>query len=184
MRDPTTKTDTTKWLIEVTVQYLCQRELLETCEAINRNSAISDNSDFAFRVKFAREIMRLGLRPPARKRGRPPQQRDRHLQIAGAVAMLVKDYDLDPTRSHFLRWRGDPSACSIVTAALKQAGEYLDDYLGGYWGKPLKERAVEEIWDKYHLLPEIFHQGATDYARTHRDRVEDQRRHLDAKRPG
>jgi hypothetical protein len=180
MRDPTTTKDTTKWLIEVTVQYLCERDLLETCE-VTRDA----NVDVAFGIKFAREIMRLGLRPPARrKRGRPPQQRDRHLQIAGAVQMLVKDYDLEPTRSHFLRWRSDPSACSIVTAALERAGEILDDYLGGYWGKPLKERAVEDIWNDYQLLPEIFHQGATDYARTHRDRVEDQRRHLDAKRPG
>ena len=56
--------------------------------------------DFAFSVKFARETKRLGLRPPARKRGRPPQRRDRHLQIAGAVAMLVEDYGLEPTRSH------------------------------------------------------------------------------------
>jgi hypothetical protein len=35
MRDPTTTTDTTKWLTEVTIQYLCERELLELNEAIN-----------------------------------------------------------------------------------------------------------------------------------------------------
>ena len=178
MRDPTTTTDTTKWLIEVTIQYLCQRDLLETCEAIDRNFAGGPTN--AEELSIARKIWKLGLRPPARKRGRPPQQRDRHLQIAGAVLMLVEDAGLKPTRSHFLRWRGDPSACSIVTAALEQAGEYLDDYLGGYWGKPLKERAVEDIWNQYRLSPLIFHQGATDYARTHKNRVDASRRHLDA----
>ena len=180
MRDPTTTIGTTKWLTEVTIQYLCQRELLELNEAINASFAISANVDYAFSVKFARETMRLGLRrPPARKRGRP-SKRELHLQIAGAVEMLVKDYGLKSTRSHFLRWRSDPSACSIVTAALKRAGEILDDYLGGYWGECLGERMVESIWNKYHSWPEIFHQGATDYARTHKDRVADQRRHLEA----
>ena len=122
-------------------------------------------------MAIARRILERGLRPPARKRGRPPQQRQRHLQIAGAVAMLVEDPGLKPTRSHALRWRRDPSACSIVTAALEQVGEYLDDYLGECWGEPLSERAVEDIWNQYRLSPLIIHQGATDYARNHRYRV-------------
>ena len=136
--------------------------------------------DFAFSVKFARETMRLGLRPPARKRGRPPQRRERHLQIAGAVAMLVEDDGLNPTRSHASRRRRDPSACSIVTAALEQMGEYMGDYLGEYRGERLSERTVEDIWNQYRLSPLIIHQGATDYARTHRYRVEARRRHLDS----
>jgi hypothetical protein len=180
MRDPTTTTDTTKWLTEVTIQYLCERELLELNEAINASFASSANFDFAFSVKFARETKRLGLRPPARKRGRPPQRRELHLQVAGAVAMLVEDYGLCPTRSHASRRRRDPSACSIVTAALEQKGKYMGDYLGEYRGERLSERMVEYIWNKYRLSPLIFHQGATDYARTHRDRVEARRRHLDS----
>ena len=136
MRDPTTTTDTTKWLIEVTIQYLCERELLETCEVTS-----DANLDFAFSVKFAREIMRLGLRPPARKRGRP-QRRQLHLQVAGAVAMLVEDYGLSPTRSHARPRRRNPSACSIVTAALEQKREYMGDYLGEYRSKCLGERMV------------------------------------------
>jgi hypothetical protein len=180
MRDPTTTTDTTKWLTEVTIQYLCERELLELNEAINASFAISANFDFAFSVKFTRETMRLGLRPPARKRGRPPQRRELHLQVAGAVAMLVEDYGLCPTRSHASRRRRNPSACSIVTAALDQKGKYMGDYLGEYRGERLGERMVEYIWNQYKLSPLIFHQGATDYARTHQDRVEARRRDLDS----
>src|SRR6266480_4169776 len=128
MRDPATTTDLgVKELTEIAIQYLCERELRELNDAINANFAISANFDFAFSVKFARETLRLGLRPPARKRGRPPQRRDRHVQIAGAVAMLVEDAGLHPTRSHASRRQDGPSACSIVTAALKQVGEYLGE---------------------------------------------------------
>ena len=48
----------------------------------------------------------------------------------------------------------------------------MGDYLGEYRGECLSERMVEYIWNQYRLSPLIFHQGATDYARTHRDRVE------------
>ena len=141
--------------------------MLELNRSDQRHFAISANFDFAFSVKFARETKRLGLRPPARKRGRPPQRRELHLQIAGAVAMLVEDYGLSPTRSHASRRRRDPSACSIVTAALEQKGEYMGDYLGEYRGEHRgSERMVEYIWNQYRLSPLIFHQGATDYART------------------
>ena len=71
------------------------------------------------------------------KRGRPPQRRNRHVQIADAIAMLVVDADLNPTRSHVERRLRTPSACSIVTAALAQLGEHLD------------ERTVEGIWDQH-----------------------------------
>ena len=71
------------------------------------------------------------------KRGRPPQRRDRHVQIADAVAMLVVDAGLNPTRSHVERRLRTPSACSIVTAALAQLGEHLG------------ERTVEGIWDQH-----------------------------------
>jgi hypothetical protein len=178
MRDPTTTTDTTKWLIDVTIQYLCQRELLETCEVIHASFAISDNFDFASSVKFAREIMRLGWRPPARRKRGRPSMHELHLQIAGAVAMLVEDYDRSPLRSRAKNWHHATSACSIVTAALEQKREYMGDYLGEYRSKCLGERMVESIWNKYRLSSQIFHQGATDYARTHRDRVEARRRDL------
>ena len=71
------------------------------------------------------------------KRGRPPQRRNRHVQIADAIAMLVVDADLNPTRSHVERRLRTPSACSIVTAALAQLGEHLG------------ERTVEGIWDQH-----------------------------------
>ena len=71
------------------------------------------------------------------KRGRPPQRRNRHVQIADAIAMLVVDADLNPTRSHVERRLRTPSACSIVTAALARLGEHLD------------ERTVEGIWDQH-----------------------------------
>jgi hypothetical protein len=165
MRDPTPAqlrsgaTDLViKELIEITIQYLCQRELLETCAAINANWL------------WVREPRPLGWRRPARGRGRP-QRRNRHLQIAGAVAMLVEDVGLKPTRSHASRRRRDPSACSIVAVALEQRHEYLGDYLGECRGERLSERTVEDIWNQYRLSPLIIHQGATDYARNHRYRI-------------
>jgi hypothetical protein len=165
MRDPTTTTDTTKWLIEVTIQYLCQRELLELNEALNRSFAIS-------RARFLRGPKTRGWRPPARRKRGRPSMHELHLQIAGAVAMLVEDYGRSPLRSRAKNWHHATSACSIVTAALEQKREYMGDYLGEYRSKCLGERMVESIWNKYRLSSQIFHQGATDYARTHKDRVE------------
>jgi hypothetical protein len=164
MRSPTTATDLViKELIEITIQYLCERELLELKDSINALFAIDAN--------FTWKPRPLGWRRPARKPGRPPQRRDRHLQIAGAVAMLVEDGGLKPTRSHASRRRRDPSACSIVAAALEQRHKYLGDYLGECRGEYLSERTVEDIWNQYRLSPLIIHQGARDYARTHRYRV-------------
>jgi hypothetical protein len=161
MRDPATDLDI-KELTELAIQYLCERELLELNEAINRNFAISRS--------FLKRPKPWGWRPPARKRGRPAQRRNLHLQIAGAIAMLVEDEGPRPTRSHASRRRRDPSACSIVTAALEQVD--LSDYLGGERrGKRLSERSVEEIWNQHRLSPQIFHQGATDFARNHRYRI-------------
>jgi hypothetical protein len=146
MRDPTTATDlVVQELTNIAFQYLCERDLRETCDAIDANFAACDY--------FAREPTPWGWRPPARKRGRPPQQRDRHLQIAGAVAMFVKDAGLHPTRSHYGRWRRSPSACSIVTAALEQMGERLD------------ERTVEGIWNRYRRSPLTSHPTVRDYIR-------------------
>ena len=85
--------------------------------------------------------------------------------------MLVEDVGLKPTRSHASRRRRDPSACSIVAAALEQRHEYLGDYLGECRGERLSERTVEDIWNQYRLSPLIIHQGATDYARNHRYRI-------------
>jgi len=96
MRDPTTTTDRVKEL--TAIQYLCQRELLELNDAINASWARQPTTaeELSIEMAIARRILERGLRPPARKRGRP-QQRDRHLQIAGAVAMLVEDEGLKPT---------------------------------------------------------------------------------------
>jgi hypothetical protein len=133
-----------KELTNIAFQYLCERDLQELKDSINALFAIDAN--------FTWKPRPLGWRRPARKRGRPPQRRDRHLQIAGAVAMLTEDVGLHPTRSHFGRRRG-PSACSIVTAALEQMGERLD------------ERTVEGIWDRYRQSPRISHPTVRDYIR-------------------
>ena len=164
MRNPTTEL-VVKELTELAIQYLCERELRELNEAINASFAISDS--------LLKRPRPWGWRPPARKRGRPPQRRELHLQIAGAVAMLVENGGLRPTRSHASRRRRDPSACSIVAAALEQKRKYMGDYLGEYRGERLSERTVEYIWNQYRLSrPLIIHQGATDYARNHRYRVD------------
>jgi hypothetical protein len=151
MRDPTTATDpVVKRLTNIAFQYLCERDLREAVDAINASFAICAN--FARKPWPWGKPRPWGWRPPARKRGRP-QQRERHLQITGAVAMLVEDYGLQPTRSHFgWRQRG-PSGCSIVAVALKQFGE------------PLDERTVEGIWDRFHQSPLINHPTVRDYIR-------------------
>jgi hypothetical protein len=142
MRDPTTAV--VKELTNIVFQYLCERDMRETCEAFDAAWARCEN--------FTWEDW--DWRPPARKRGRPSQRRDRHVQIAGAVAMLVEDAGLHPTRSHFgWRRRRGPSACSIVTAALEQLGEHLD------------ERTVEGIWNRYRRSPLISHLAVRDYIR-------------------
>jgi hypothetical protein len=153
MRDPTTTTDRiVKKLTNVAYQYLCEREWQELNDAL-------DASFDAIDANFTREPIPWDWRPPTRKRGRPPQRRDRHVQIAGAVEMLVEDTGLKPTRSHLARRQDDPSACSIVAAALDQLGEHL------------AERTVEGIWNRYHRSPLIIHRGARDYARNHQYRV-------------
>jgi len=146
MRSPVTATDlVVKKLTNIAYQYLCERDWQELNDAIDAAFARCEN--------FTREDWDWDWRPPARKRGRPSQRRDRHLQIAGAVAMLVEDVGLHPTRSHF-RWRlREPSACSIVTAALEQLDERLD------------ERTVEGIWNRYRRSPLISHLTVRDYIR-------------------
>jgi len=146
MRDPTTATDlVVKKLTNIAFQYLCERDLRETCESID--------ALFSSDVNFAGGPIPLDWRPPARRRGRPSQRRNLHVQIAGAVAMLVEDAGLRPTRSHSgWRQRG-PSACSIVTAALKRMGGHLD------------ERTVEGIWNRYRRSPQIIHLTVRDYIR-------------------
>ena len=135
--------------------------MLELNAAINAGFARQPRTaeELSIELSISRRIWELQLRPPARKRARPPQQRDRHIQIAGAVAMLVEDAGLKPTRSHLARRQDDPSACSIVAAALDQLGERL------------AERTVEDIWNRYRRSPLIIHRGARDYARNHRYRV-------------
>jgi hypothetical protein len=164
MRDPTVATDLViKELIEITIQYLCERDMRETCEAFDAAWARCEN--------YTWEDWDWDWRPPARKRGRPSQRRARHIQIAGAVAMLVEDAGLHPTRSHASRRRRDPSACSIVAAALEQLSGPTSTPASGERFVNLAERAIEDIWNQYRLSPLIIHQGATDYARNHRYRV-------------
>jgi hypothetical protein len=153
MGDPTTTTDLVKELTEIAYQYLCERELQELNDSINANFARQPTT--AEELSISRRIWELQLRPPARKRGRPPQQRDRHIQIAGAVAILVEEFGLHPTRSHFGRRRSGPSACSIVTAALDRLNEGLS------------ERTVEGIWHRYRRSPLISYPKARDYIRNH-----------------
>ena len=172
MREPATYL-VTRELTEIAIQYLCQREVEDLSDAIDAGFARQRPTtveELSVAISTSRKILELGLRPPApaRKRGRP-QHHERHLQIAGAVAMLVEDEGLAPTRSHCGRRRQSPSACSIVAAALAQVD--LSDYLGGERrGEHLSERTVEDIWNQYRLSPLIFHQGATDFARGHRYR--------------
>ena len=156
MRDPAVNLAACE-LTEIAIQYLCQRELLELSEAINANAAASDELLKTYvwpaDARAAEDrMLAFFARNRNRKRGRP-QKRDRHIQIVGAIALLVKDEGLDPTRSHCGRRHSGPSACSMITAALAQLGEHLD------------ERTVEGIWDRYRLSPLIIHQGATAFAR-------------------
>jgi hypothetical protein len=146
MRDPTTATDlVVKKLTNIAFQYLCERDLRETCEAID--------ALFSSDVNFTGGPIPLDWRPPARRRGRPSQRRNLHIQIAGAVAMFVEDAGLHPTRSHLGRRQRGPSVCSIVTAALERMGEHLD------------ERTVEGIWNRYRRSPLISHLAVTDWIR-------------------
>ena len=160
MRDPTTNLVDTG-LTEIAIQYLCERDWREMCDEIAANSAICES--------FIGEQMLCDCQLPARKRGRPTQRRDRHIQIAGAVAMLVEDFGLSPTRSHF-GWQRQraPSACSIVADALEQLGKRPT-------GAPtssehfviLDERTVEGIWNRYRQSLLISHQAARDYIRNY-----------------
>jgi hypothetical protein len=124
--------------VEVAYQYLCEHELQALNDSIN--------------ASFHGKPVPWGWRPPAKPRGRPPQQRDRNMQIAGAIAMLVKLAGLRPTRNHS-RAQHAPSACSIVKAALEGLSLNLD------------ERTVEGIWDQHHRSPSLVHPKAWAYIR-------------------
>jgi hypothetical protein len=143
MRDPATDL-TDKELTNIAYQYLCERDLQETCEAINANFTAMNARLAAMNFNFDLINAHWNWRPPARKRGRPPQRRERHIQIAGAVAMLVEMTGLHPTRSHYGKHSGN-SACSIVMAALEQLNERLG------------ERTVEGIWDRHRRSPQLNH---------------------------
>lgn len=154
MRDPTINLVTTE-LTNIVFQYLCERNSQEINEAINASSAASDEllKTYVW-PKDAREAEDRRLVYYARKRNHKrgrPQKRDRHIQIAGAIALLVENAGLKPLRSHLGRRRGGPSACSIVAAALAQLGEHQS------------ERNVEYIWAQYRQSPRIRHQGSEDY---------------------
>jgi hypothetical protein len=153
MRDPATNL-VVKELTNIAYQYLCEREFQELNDAINASPAMRPITaeELLRELAISRRISKLGLRPSARKRGRPPQQRERHVQIAGAVAMLV-EFGLKPTRSHMGRLPSGSSACSIVTAALARLGEHLD------------ERTVEGIWHRYRRSPTITYPKASNYIR-------------------
>src|SRR5215468_4838218 len=91
MRDPTINL-VTKELIEIAFQYLCERELWEANEAAN--AAFARAEKLLESYVWPMHATRMEWRPPVRRRGRPLQRRDRHLQIAGAVAMLIEDAGL------------------------------------------------------------------------------------------
>src|SRR5262249_49780980 len=153
MRDPTTTTDlVVKKLTNIAFQYLCEREWRELNDSIDAYFAWQPTTveELSIEMSIAQRILEMDLRPPARKRGRPLQPRDRHIRIAGAVAMLVEDVGLKATRSHLARRQDDPSACSIVAAALDQMGERL------------AERTVEGIWNRYRRSPQIIHLTVRD----------------------
>jgi len=161
MRDPTTNLGVEE-LTELAIQYLCERDWREMCDEIDANRAIC--RDFT-----RRESIPWDWQPPARKRGRP-SQRNRHLQIAGAVAMLREEAGVHPTRSHLgrQRWRG-PSGCSIVAAALKQAGERPTSMpASSERFVILDERTVEGIWNRYRRSALINHPAVRDYIRNFR----------------
>ena len=153
MRDPTVDL-VTRELTNIAFQYLCERDFQEIWEAIVANSAASDEllKTYVW-PKDAREaedrLLVFYARKRNHKRGRP-QKRDRHLQIAGAIALLIEHAGLRPTRNH-IRRRDGYSACSIVTAALEQLAECLD------------ERTVEGIWDRHRRSPRTRHRGSEDY---------------------
>ena len=155
MRDPATDLAACE-LTEIVYQYLCERESLELNDAINANFAASDELLKTYvwpaDARAAEDrMLAFYARKRNRKRGRP-QKRDRHIQIAGAIALLIEDAGLRPTRNH-IRRRDGYSACSIVTAALEQLAECLD------------ERTVEGIWDRHRRSPRTRHRGSEDYIR-------------------
>jgi hypothetical protein len=67
----------------------------------------------------------------------------RDLEIALAVAMIVKTGLFKATRSHTVRRLNYPSACSIVRAALARLGEHRS------------ERTIEGIWNRYKQDPGV-----------------------------
>ena len=157
MHDPATDL-VARELVELTIQYLCERDSQEINEAIDAISAASDELLKTYvwpaDARAAEDrMLAFYARKRNRKRGRP-QKRDRHIQIAGAIALLVENAGLDPTRNHCERRHQSPSACSIVTNALDQLKEGLS------------ERTVEDIWDQYRRSPRIRHQGSEDYIKT------------------
>jgi hypothetical protein len=70
-----------------------------------------------------------------REPGRPPEVKVRDFEIAAAVASVVR-LGFHATRSHAVRRRKDPSACSLVQVAL------------GRLGKHISERTIEGIWNR------------------------------------
>ena len=156
MHDPATDL-VARELVELTIQYLCERDFQEINEAIDAISAASDELLKTYvwppdsRAAEDR-MLAFYARKRNRKRGRP-QKRDRHIQIAGAIALLLEAGGLKPTRSHDKRRLRTPSACSIITAALGQLNEGLS------------ERRVEGIWARYRQSPRIRHRGSEGYIR-------------------
>jgi hypothetical protein len=142
--DPITATDRiVKELIETAIEHFSGRRLANVLAGIG---VIRRD----LHTIIAGGTKTGGSRQPARKRGRPNSAVPRHMQIASAVAMLVEDAGLKPTRSHLVRRLRSPSACSIVAAALEQLGEHRS------------ERTVEDIWKRYPKSSVIIHQKVRD----------------------
>jgi len=148
MRDPVTATDLMiEEMVEIMIQFLLERDFQETNEAIDANIAASDELLKAYEwPKDAREAEDRLLVAKVRKRNRKrgaPSKRDQNIQIAGAVALLVRETELKPNRSHCGRRHQKPSACSIVARARNQLKK-----------GSVSERTVEDIW--YENCPSII----------------------------
>jgi hypothetical protein len=184
MRDPTTNL-ALKEFIELAIQRLSDRQLANTLAVIeelrhdllvvkertevaiqrlndrrlaNALAVIEELRHDLLDLVIARETKNGRSRQGARKRGRPSAAVLCDMQIASAVAMLVEEAGLNPTRSHCGLCPRNPSACSIVTIALKQ--------LGGHLG----ERTVEGIWNRYRRSSAINHElsGTTKGVRSYK----------------
>jgi hypothetical protein len=108
-------------------------ELKRKAAKVDLESEIVSNPSTSLAVKMA-IVSNLSTSLQRRKRGRPLKPKVRDFQILMAVAKLVATGAFLPTRSHSMRRLTNPSACSIVQAALARIGEHKSERtLEGMW---------------------------------------------------